>query len=97
MQRLRFNNVNIAAEQILQVLHQGDMVEQASARLESDEQVQIAPRLVLVAAYRPKNSQLCRAVSRSDLEYDIASGLHELVRAHGLAPLLGRLLGPFPV
>ena len=66
MQGLGLDDVDLSAQQVLQILNECDVIEQAPAGIEIDQEVQIAVGLSLTSGYRTEYAYVARAVLLRD-------------------------------
>lgn len=69
MQRLFGNDVHLAVQQILQILDQSYVIEQAAVRIHFHEEIDIALRPGLTSGNRPEDANVMGAVLGCDPVY----------------------------
>lgn len=67
-QHLSGRNVNGAPEELAGLAAERDQIEQCSARIELDEEIDVALRAAAATGQRPKYAEISRAVSACQLE-----------------------------
>ena len=72
MKRAFRHNIDSSAQQISQILNQGNVVEQTAAGLQFYKQINIAGSVCFTSRYRTEYADVIRAMLRSDME-DIVS------------------------
>ena len=76
MQGLGLDDVNLSAQQVLQILNECYVIEQAPAGLEIDQEVQIAAGQSLTSGYRTEYAYVACAIVLRDTEDLIAVCLY---------------------
>ena len=76
MQGLRLDDIDLSAQQVLQILNKCDVIEQAPAGIEIDQEVQIAVGLSLASGYRTEYAHVACAVLLRDTQDLIAVCLY---------------------
>ena len=76
MQGLGLDDIDLSAQQVLQVLNERYVIEQAPAGLEIDQEVQIAVGLSLTSGYRTEYAYVACAILLRDTQDLIAVCLY---------------------